>query len=53
MSDPQPNPPFGNPNPDAVGRCGFCRRKATHRRWLNKRQNVWVWVCKAHLKGRP
>lgn len=47
---PQRNPPFGQPNPDAFGhRCNFCRRKATQWKWLNKRENFWVWVCKAHL----
>ena len=46
----QRNPPFGHPNPGAAGhKCNVCRRKATHKKWLNKRDNLWVWVCRQHL----
>ncbi len=50
MSVPQRNPPFGQPNPDAFGhRCDRCRRKATQWKWVSRPQ-IWIWVCKKHLK---
>jgi hypothetical protein len=50
---PQQNPPFGQPNPDAFGqRCYYCRRKATQWKWLSRRDDIWIWVCKRHLKAK-
>lgn len=47
------NPPFGQPNPDAFGRrCGLCHRKATQWKWLCRADNIWIWVCKTHLREK-
>lgn len=47
---PQATPPFGRPNPDAFGRCNYCYRQSQFLKWLNRREGIWVWVCKLHLK---
>lgn len=50
---PTRNPPFGNDHPEASKhRCGMCQRKATKWKWINKRADIWEWVCQRHFRER-